>query len=88
MEEQSKDEPVIIEEEIKKEEVVVEVVEEKREERRESEPVEEISEEDKLIDNANYISEVLGFDFNAAMHFARKYPEMSKEDLLMKYIEQ
>ena len=63
----------------------VEAKEEKKvEERKESE---EISQEALLIDSANYLSEILEWDFNTAMDYVKRFPELTKEEMLMYSIE-
>ena len=63
--------------------IVEEVKEEIKEEPKPKEA--ELSLEDKLIDNPNYIAELLDVDYHRSYKFAQKNPALSKEQLVELY---
>ena len=50
-----------------------------------AEPVPVLSAEEKKIECANYLCEVLDLEFRSAMRYVQKFPTLSKEDVLMNY---
>lgn len=78
--------------EVKKEEPSTQpvIVEDKKEQKKveaKEEPKPK-TKEDITIEAANYISEVMGQSFNKSYRFAANYPGLTKEEILMKFLEQ
>ena len=44
------------------------------------------SEEDKNIESASYLSDILGIDFNRCYNFTMKHKGLTKEQLMVKYL--
>jgi len=43
--------------------------------------------EEDIVDNANYLVNILELNFSKCYKVAKKYPELSKEELLNLYME-
>lgn len=71
------------------------IIEDKKEEKKEEKKPEvkpEVkpaqTQEDLMIEAANYISEVMGQSFNKSYRFVLSYPGLTKEEILMKFLNQ
>lgn len=83
--EEKVEEPVVEEPEIAVK--FEEPAQEKKEQVKEEEKPFVMSEDDLLLDAANYLSEVLGQSFNSSIRYAKRFPGLTKEEILMNYMD-
>ena len=61
-------------------------VETNKPEPKKPERVENSQKEQRVIENANYLCDIMSFDFTKAYKFSKKYPELTKEELVNIYL--